>query len=103
MSEIGMGEADGDAASDDPVTPSRTAALAGTTGVPGLALITMFRLKLPGARDQRGVTTVEYIFGALIGIAIVGCIAALFTTGVLNDMAEGVMKWIFGQRPKIGG
>lgn len=57
----------------------------------------------PEKRSQRGVTTVEYIFGALIGIAIVGCIAALFASGAMDTVAEGVMKWIFGQRPSTGG
>lgn len=89
---------------DELVTGGRSAArCAGPVAMPARLAIRMFPPASCAARSQRGVTTVEYIFGALIGIAIVGCIAALFTTGVLNDVAEGVMKWIFGQRPKTGG
>lgn len=77
---------------------SFTAAVA----MPAILLSAMLGVKIKGERDQRGVTTVEYIFGALIGIAIVGCIAALFASGTMDKMAEGVMKWIFGQRPGSG-
>lgn len=76
---------------------------AASAAMPAIMLSQLLGLRLPGNRDQRGVTTVEYIFGALIGIAIVGCIAALFASGAMDKVAEGVMKWVFGQRPGGGG
>lgn len=69
-----------------------------SVAMPAILLSALLGIKLPGKRDQRGVTTVEYIFGALIGIAIVGCIAALFTSGAMDKATAGILKWIFGQR-----
>jgi Flp pilus assembly pilin Flp len=77
----------------------RFAALAGAVAMPAILLTAMLGCTLPGRRDQRGVTTVEYIFGALIGIAIVGCIVGLFSTNAFNGVIKEVINWIFGHRP----
>lgn len=102
MSEVGFEAGRGSEAADR-ATRSRWAAFAATAAMLAIILSQLLGFRLPGNRDQRGVTTVEYIFGALIGIAVVGCIAALFASGAMDKVAEGVMKWIFGQRPGGGG
>jgi Flp pilus assembly pilin Flp len=84
--------------SDQPAE-GRFAALAGSIAMPAILLSAMLGFTLPGRRDQRGVTTVEYIFGALIGIAIVGCIVGLFSSKAFNGVIREVINWIFGHRP----
>lgn len=52
------------------------------------------------ARDQRGITTIEYIFGAILAIAIITVVVAVVRNPVVGEMILTLIQWVLKFRGK---
>jgi Flp pilus assembly pilin Flp len=54
----------------------------------------------PVSRDQRGVTTIEYLFGAILAIAIVTVALTVFRRPETADLFQKVIEFVLKFRGK---
>jgi hypothetical protein len=55
----------------------------------------------PVKRDQRGMVTIEWLIGLLVVLAMAGLVIAAITTGNLNQLVTGFIKFAVGQAKEL--
>ncbi|MBA8794004.1 hypothetical protein FHX74_001609 [Friedmanniella endophytica] len=83
-----------DAATETPRLPAVELPLAQRMVIGCLAAV--IGLGRPLARDQRGITTVEYVIGIVAGITIVGVLVLALSNPSVQHALVGLIEHLFG-------